>query len=74
LKDHGRLGCASARSPVRTISEHARQAPDVKQKLNAIGQAVSTDSVDKAGAALRNEAQQGTSRSRAQHRVRPNKS
>jgi tripartite-type tricarboxylate transporter receptor subunit TctC len=36
----------------------ARQAPEIKQKLNNIGQAVSTDSVEEASAALRAEAQQ----------------
>jgi tripartite-type tricarboxylate transporter receptor subunit TctC len=36
----------------------ARQAPDVRQKLNAIGQAVSPDNLEEATAALRAEAQQ----------------
>jgi tripartite-type tricarboxylate transporter receptor subunit TctC len=36
----------------------ARQSPDVRQKLNAIGQAVSVDSLEEATAALRAEAQQ----------------
>jgi tripartite-type tricarboxylate transporter receptor subunit TctC len=36
----------------------ARQSPDVVQKLNAIGQAVSVDNVGEATAALRSEAQQ----------------
>ena len=38
--------------------QQARKSPDVKQKLNAIGQAVSTDSLEEATAALRSEAQQ----------------
>jgi tripartite-type tricarboxylate transporter receptor subunit TctC len=36
----------------------ARQSPDVRQKLNAIGQAVSLDSLEEATAGLRAEAQQ----------------
>jgi tripartite-type tricarboxylate transporter receptor subunit TctC len=38
--------------------QQARRSPDVRQKLNAIGQAVSTDSLEEATAALRSEAQQ----------------
>lgn len=38
--------------------QQARGSPDVKQKLNAIGQAVSTDNLTEATAALRSEAQQ----------------
>jgi tripartite-type tricarboxylate transporter receptor subunit TctC len=38
--------------------QQARQAPEVKQKLNAIGQAVSTDSLAEASAALKAEAEQ----------------
>ena len=38
--------------------QQARKSPDVKQKLNAIGQAVSTDSLEEATVALRSEAQQ----------------
>jgi tripartite-type tricarboxylate transporter receptor subunit TctC len=38
--------------------EQGRQSPDVKQKLNAIGQAVSTEGLDESSAALRAEAQQ----------------
>ena len=37
--------------------QQAREAPDVKQKLNAIGQAVSTESPAESIAALRAEAQ-----------------
>jgi tripartite-type tricarboxylate transporter receptor subunit TctC len=46
------------RDKITAAFQQARQAPDVKEKLNKIGQAVSTDSVDEASAALRNEAQQ----------------
>ena len=38
--------------------EQARKSPGVKQTLNAIGQAVSTDSLEEATVALRSEAQQ----------------
>jgi tripartite-type tricarboxylate transporter receptor subunit TctC len=38
--------------------QQARQSPDVKQKLNGIGQAVSTASLEEATAGLRAEAQQ----------------
>ncbi|MGZ3323134.1 MAG: tripartite tricarboxylate transporter substrate binding protein BugD, partial [Xanthobacteraceae bacterium] len=38
--------------------QQARESPDVKQKLNAIGQAVSTETPAESIAALRAEAQQ----------------
>jgi tripartite-type tricarboxylate transporter receptor subunit TctC len=43
---------------ISSAFQHARQLPDVQQKLNGIGQAVSTDSMDEATAALGAEAQQ----------------
>ena len=46
------------RDKLISVFEQARQSPDVKKKLVAIGQAVSTDSVDEVSATLRKEAQQ----------------
>jgi hypothetical protein len=43
--------------PPRAAFQQARESPDVKQKLNAIGQAVSTESPAESIAALRAEAQ-----------------
>ena len=42
---------------ISTAFQQARESPDVKQKLNAIGQAVSTESLAESIAALRAEAQ-----------------
>ena len=62
--DSTTLLLAPANTPAEIVEkisaafQQARKSPDVKQKLNAIGQAVSTDSLEEATAALRAEAQQ----------------